>query len=478
MSIHDRLTLLFTVIIIIVFSLFATMVSRQPTRLIGEIDKDLQAIAQASVEEARQAGRQDLTSLNLPDDLDPYEAATTFFIVTNTYGNVITQSLTLADSAALLDPQGLDFNPVNPQTRLSTIGSLRVLTVPILTETADGVRLSGYLQVARRINDYDAYRTLNRVVLLTGAAALTLGLFLIILLTPSFLRPLEEITQVAEQITSAEDLSRRIPDEGRDDEIGRLTRAINRLMQRLENLFRSQQRLLADVSHELRTPLTAIRGNLDLLRMMGSADRESLDAIETEVKRMTRLVEDLLTLARADGGGLTILQEAVDLDTVFLDVYRQITMLKRPVRLEIGAIDQACVLGDADRLKQLMLILLDNATKYTPTGGTVTMELAIDDTHAILAVNDTGIGIARQDLRHIFERFYRVDKARTRGTGGSGLGLSIAQSIVTAHGGTIEVDSELGHGTKFTVRLPLYRGAPSGYGTPAATRSLTTADRV
>jgi signal transduction histidine kinase len=248
-----------------------------------------------------------------------------------------------------------------------------------------------------------------------------------------------------------------LPDPGRRDEIGNLTMVLNRNLERLERLFHARQRFLADVSHELRTPLTTIRGNVDLMRRIGEADPEILDVVQEELERMTRLVGDLMLLARADTGGLPIQRQSVELDTLFLDVYRQVRSIDHDVQITVEEVDQVGVLGDSDRLKQLILNLVDNAIKYTPPGGKVMMSLSKEDGRSELVVKDTGIGIPAEDLPHIFDRFYRVDKARTRVQGGSGLGLSIAKWIVEAHNGRIEVESEVGKGTTFRVYLPVLK---------------------
>jgi signal transduction histidine kinase len=217
---------------------------------------------------------------------------------------------------------------------------------------------------------------------------------------------------------------------------------------------------LADVSHELRTPLTTIRGNLDLIERMGEADPESISAIQLEIERMTRLVGDLLLLARADSGGLPLDRKPVEVDNLLFDIYRQVALLNSPVDVKLVEVDQVTVLGDADRLRQLFLNLLENAIKYTPEGGSVELSLSKQNDWTQFEVSDTGIGIPPENLSHIFDRFYRVDKARARAHGGSGLGLSIAKWIATAHGGTIRVTSQLGEGTTFTVTLPIYDPAP------------------
>lgn len=227
----------------------------------------------------------------------------------------------------------------------------------------------------------------------------------------------------------------------------------NTTLERLERLFVAQRRFVADVSHELRTPLTTVQGNLDLIKRFG-ADAVSLEAIEGEVKRMTRLVGDLLLLAQADSGRLPLVEEPVELGTLGLEVFRQAQVISGEVELKLGKIEAVRVMGDADRLKQLLLNLVTNALKYTPEGGQVTISVTQEGGYAFLRVSDTGIGIPADDLPHIFDRFYRVDKARARKLGGAGLGLSIAKWIAEAHRGRIWAESEIGKGSTFTVQLP------------------------
>ena len=225
---------------------------------------------------------------------------------------------------------------------------------------------------------------------------------------------------------------------------------------------------MADVSHELRTPLTAIRGNLDLLRKIGNVDSESLEAVTSEVERMTRLVKDLLILAQAESGRLPLGRESVELDTLMLDVYKEGKLLARDrVELKIGQEDQATVLGDRDRLKQVLLNILTNAIEYTGRGGNVNMGLARVGEWARGTVSDSGPGIPPDDLPHVFERFYRADSSRQRSKGGgAGLGLSIAYWITRGHGGNIEVASEVGKGTTFAIWLPLIDSGGASGGRP------------
>ncbi len=273
------------------------------------------------------------------------------------------------------------------------------------------------------------------------------------------LRPIADITDTARRIGRTEHLAERItiPDSG--DEISRLAETFNEMLARLDHLFQTQQRLVGDVSHELRTPLTTIQGNLDLLKRGAIHDpemrTEALDEIETETRRMTRMVGDLLLLAQADAGH-ALHKVPVELDTLLLEVYRQaLTIAQGKVEVRLAHEDQAQIIGDADRLYQLLLNLVDNAIKYTPAGGKVTLGLYRQANEISIVVTDTGLGIAPADLPHIFERFYRADRARSRRLGGAGLGLSIAQWVAQAHGGRIEVQSEAGQGSVFTLWLPL-----------------------
>jgi len=245
------------------------------------------------------------------------------------------------------------------------------------------------------------------------------------------------------------------------DEIGALIRAFNRTLERLENLFTSQQRFLADVSHELRTPLTVIKGNADLIRKLGPDD-ESLDTIKDEADRLTRMVGDLLLLAQAESGKLPMTMATVALDVLLTDIYQQMRVLSGDkVHLKLTEIDQVVVSGDRDRLKQVLINLTSNAIHYTPNGGEVYLSLSKTDEMARIVVRDTGPGIPSEDLPYIFDRFYRGEKSRTRSkTSGFGLGLSIAYFIVEAHGGRIEVDSHEGQGTAFAVYLPKIEQKP------------------
>lgn len=355
-----------------------------------------------------------------------------------------------------LDPTGLNASePIFRNVALSESSRLRVLTIPL--EVSE--RRIGTLQVGMSLSGVDAVQELFVGVLLAGLLAAMLIAGAAGGASARYaLKPLDIVTETALQITRADDLSRRIPYDGPpDDEVGELIQAFNQTLSRLENLFETQRRFVADVGHELRTPLTVIKGNVDLMRRMDCKDDESLDSIENETDRLNRLVGDLLLLAQAESGKLPMLRAVVELDTLVLDVMSQMRVLARNrLEMKLVDVDQVLVCGDQDRLKQVLVNLIGNAIKYTPAGGVVTIRLGKQGNEARLSVSDTGPGIPEEDLPHIFERFYRGEKSRTRSREGKGfgLGLSIAYWIVRAHDGEILVNSGSG-GTTFTVLLPL-----------------------
>ncbi|MGH2582855.1 MAG: ATP-binding protein [Anaerolineales bacterium] len=383
-----------------------------------------------------------------------------------------------------VEPDSIFRSPLDPETLFTdeevfhtvSVGgtSYRVLTVPLF---ANGAYI-GVLQAGTSLTILDALRVdLLRYLLLLSLIAILLAGMIGLVIGRRALAPLATVTDTALQITRADDLSRRIPlQPGPEDEVGRLILAFNDTLARLEKLFATQRRFVADIGHELRTPLTVIRGNLDLMHRAGVEDEQSVRSIELEVDRLARLVQDLLMLAQAESGKLPMDKRRVELDTLLLEVFNQAHILAgERVNMEIDKIDQVLVCGDRDRLKQVVLNLVANAIKYTGDSGTVTVSLSKHENRARFSVKDTGVGIPAKDLPHVFERFYRGDKSRTRGKDGAGfgLGLSIAYWIVRNHGGEIEVKSKLSRGSTFTVWLPLATRE-----CPEATSDLREPERI
>ena len=333
---------------------------------------------------------------------------------------------------------------------------IRILNAPLIQ---NGHKVA-VLQLAMKLDAVDlAKKNLTDVLFIIWMVAVLFSGMAVWVTIGQTIKPLSAITETVEQINRADDLSRRIPYSGpEDDEIGNMVSSFNQTLERLEALFTSQQRLLADVSHELRTPLTVIKGNVDLMRRMKSLDEESLTSIDQEAGRLTRLVGGLLLLAQAESGKLTLAMQKVELDLLVTEVFQEMSVLAgSKVHLHLNEIDQVYVNGDRDRLKQVFINLTANAIQYTPQGGDVYLSLEQIKDQARVIVRDTGPGIPSEDLPHIFERFYRAEKSRTRGKStGFGLGLSIVNWIVEKHGGRIEVVSQDGKGTTFAVWLPLF----------------------
>jgi two-component system OmpR family sensor kinase len=273
------------------------------------------------------------------------------------------------------------------------------------------------------------------------------------------LTPLEQIATTAEKITSR-NLNERLHRVVTGDEIEKLSASLNRMMDRLEESFHHVHRFSADVSHEIRTPLSILRAELeDLLKTQELTPRlrESIGSALEEVERLSRIAEQLLEMTRLEAGEMLSDLTVLDLGDLARTTVEQLRLLADEKKLAMNFHDGPSlpVLGDSLRLRQVVVNLVDNAIKYTPQGGTISISSGQADGRAILEVSDTGIGIPQEALPHIFERFYRVDGARSRHLGGTGLGLAIVRSICTAFGGAISVQSVSGSGTTFRVELPL-----------------------
>jgi two-component system, OmpR family, heavy metal sensor histidine kinase CusS len=271
------------------------------------------------------------------------------------------------------------------------------------------------------------------------------------------LRPMDHLHRLTEQIT-ADRLDRRLPFADVNDELGRLARTINAMIGRLQRSFEEIRRFTADASHELRTPLAALRAEAEIALgkpLSEGEHQELLGSILEECDRLGRLTDQLLALSREDARAAPPIREAVDLAALVDGVTETMRPLAeaKGLRLVRGGKGPLNVTGDEARLREVFYNLLDNAIKYTPEGGSVEVEVGQKDGRAVVIVRDTGIGIPAEHLPRVFDRFYRVDKARSRAEGGTGLGLSIARSIVSAHGGRIELDSTPGQGTTCTVVL-------------------------
>ncbi len=303
-------------------------------------------------------------------------------------------------------------------------------------------------------------RSLLLAALLAAALSLALGVAISRLLTA----PLAQLTRAAQAI-AAGDLTQRVPTRSRD-EVGALGQAFNEMAASLAESEQLRRNLVADVSHELRTPLTIIQGDLQaILDGVYPLDMAQVASLYDETRLLTRLVEDLHELALAEAGQLRLERQPVDMAGLARTVIAQFARVAEAedVQLTLDVEDDLPpVIGDADRLAQVLGNLLSNAVRHTPAGGQITVRAGRVGEQVRIQVADTGAGIAPEDLPHVFDRFYRADKSRSRRNGGAGLGLAIVRQLVAAHSGQVEVSSTVGQGTTFTVWLPLSRpDAPS-----------------
>lgn len=356
---------------------------------------------------------------------------------------------------------------------------LLVLNKPLHYALNGETKLAGVLQIVVSVNEishnlYTLRMALVSLSFFVIVLAATLGLYL----ARKALRPIENVIGAAQQIEKGADLGVRIPYDGPEDEIGRLTSTINSMLGRIQGAYseleesdRAQRRFVSDASHELRTPLTTIRGNVDLLEKMWnqtassghalmepdkmSMSLEAMHDISGEAARMSRLVNDLLALARADAGN-GMKKEPVLIRDVVEEAARKAQHLPRNASWEPGdfsALEGIGINGSRDHLQQMLFIFIENAFKYT-SEGSVRMDVLVKDEQVGIRIADTGIGMDKEEIPHIFERFYRADVSRGV-TSGTGLGLSIAKWIIDEHNGSIEVTTKLGTGSTFLIWLPV-----------------------
>ena len=347
------------------------------------------------------------------------------------------------------------------QTSWTEPGRVRALAAPI-----EGV---GRVVVAANLRGMDNDNAqLRGLLAVLGMLAIAFGAGGAWAVAGRALQPVAELTATAEEVTRSHDPSRRVHARADgEDELSRLGRTFNAMLSSLEQAYLAEHRFVSDVSHQIRTPLTTIRGNAELLASIDCAaapgEREAVAQIVREAGRLSRLVNDLLAVARADAGPQPLAARPVQLDELVMEAFDELRgQPGAPIR--VSAIEQAAISGEQDRIKEVLLAILDNARRYTPADGSIDISLRTDDGAAIVNVEDTGIGIAPEEAARAFDRFWRSEPARRRDPTGSGLGLAIAKWIVERHGGTIALEPRSPRGARVTVRLPLAAGA----GLPAA----------
>jgi heavy metal sensor kinase len=349
---------------------------------------------------------------------------------------------------------------------------LRIITFPVVENN----HVTKIVQIASSLEEVeDALNTLFIILIITVPLALMVASLGGQFLAHKALKPVDDITQTARMITS-QNLNQRITPLKVKDEISRLIETFNGMISRLDQSFRKIKQFSSDASHELKTPLTILKGEVEVMLRKERTQQEYQQTLKSnleEINRMSQIVEDLLLLSRADTGQIALDKGDINLAEILREVVAQMDMLARSKGLALSASNNhqdIHILGDALRIRELLINLIDNGIKYTEAGGSVHVRLQEEFPAAVryqsdrsgkegerfvkIVVSDTGIGISKDDQEKIFDRFFRVDKARSREQGGSGLGLSICKWIVEAHRGEIGVESELGKGSSFIVKLP------------------------
>ncbi len=465
-SVRTRLTLWYASVLAVSLVAFALLVYYAAARIFYErqdesLRSTAETVASAYMQELEEEGsiakanEVVLTQMVFPNRY--VEVVDTEGRLVAQSSNLVGHSLTLP-ATTLSEARQRSVGFVVSKTIESESLGVRVAAVPLSKNSNNPF---GFAVVAESLNVIEGgLRRLRRdffagvpLVLLVASLG---GYFL----ARKSLAPIALMNAQTQRIT-AENLSSRLDVTNPRDELGQLATTINALLARLDATFTEQQRFIADASHELRTPLAVLRGETEvaLEQNRGAEDyRESLALIKDEAERLTRIVENLFILARQPVDQHSIMKEPLRLNEVVSECVRsaQVLATQRGLRLHLdGATSEVHFTGDDEMLKRMLLNLLDNAVKYTAPGGDVGVALSTQNGSARIVVTDSGIGIPSADQPRIFDRFYRVDKARSRALGGAGLGLSIAKWIVEAHGGTIAVQSIPTQGSEFIVDLPL-----------------------
>ena len=462
-SIRSRLTAWYVTLLAIILILFSVLLNYfLAKRLHESVDNSLTVSATVVATSATmRLGNSPLPGLNqLFEQFMNQGNLNKFYRIYDGSGNVGSRSKNISASQFPLSQRAYaDALEGKNSYETFTVGGqqpIRVITMPILLEG----KLINLVQVGTSLEAVqETLRNLKIFLFTAVPSVLILAALFARFMARRALKPISRIIDTAREIGQGQELSKRIPVLKIKDELGQLALTFNEMMNRLENSFAQMRQFSSDASHELRTPLTVLKGQNELILSKQRKPEEYQEVISSnleEINYMSKVLEDLFVLSKSDENQVNLDYKPVDLRALVEEVCKHAEILaeEKNIKIIIAFLEPIEIKGDEVRLRQMVWNVLQNGIKYTQQGGELKISLQNEGDFALLTIQDTGIGIPEEDLPLIFNRFYRVDKARTRDEGGSGLGLSICRQIAEAHKGEIEVESKLGVGTRFKIRLP------------------------
>ena len=462
-SIRSRLTAWYVTLLAIILILFSVLLNYfLAKRLHESVDNSLTVSATVVATSATmRLGNSPLPGLNqLFEQFMNQGNLNKFYRIYDGSGNVGSRSKNISASQfPLSQPAYADALEGKNSYETFTVGGqqpIRVITMPILLEG----KLINLVQVGTSLEAVqETLRNLKIFLFTAVPSVLILAALFARFMARRALKPISRIIDTAREIGQGQELSKRIPVLKIKDELGQLALTFNEMMNRLENSFAQMRQFSSDASHELRTPLTVLKGQNELILSKQRKPEEYQEVISSnleEINYMSKVLEDLFVLSKSDENQVNLDYKPVDLRALVEEVCKHAEILaeEKNIKIIIAFLEPIEIKGDEVRLRQMVWNVLQNGIKYTQQGGELKISLQNEGDFALLTIQDTGIGIPEEDLPLIFNRFYRVDKARTRDEGGSGLGLSICRQIAEAHKGKIEVESKLDVGTHFKIRLP------------------------
>ena len=462
-SIQTRLTAWYVVLLGIILILFSVLLNFFISkRLYESIDNSLKVSATVVARSATMK----FTQPPLPglerffEQFLGYENLNKFYRIYDGSGNVGSRSQNVDASKFPLTQQAyadaLKGVTIYETFKIDGIHPIRVVTMPVLR----GQDLVNLVQVGTSLDSvHETLKNLNIFLITAVPLVLLIAALMGRFMARRALKPVSKIIQTAREVGGGVDLSKRIPVPEVRDELGQLATTFNDMMDRLESSFAQVRQFSSDASHELRTPLTVLQGQNELVLNKERDAKEYQEVISSnleEINYMSKVLEDLFILSRSDENQIQLECKPLNLREVIDEIFGHAGALadEKNIKISIAFLEPVQINGDAVRLRQMVWNILHNAIKYTQPGGQIKISLEDKEDSAFLTIQDTGIGIPEEHLPNIFNRFFRVDKSRSREDGGSGLGLSICKHIVEAHRGQINVESQLGKGTKFKIRLP------------------------